>query len=134
MLLKHWKAAAFLAISAASQIDARFERLAEKSNDGTAHNAPNKDQFVDSLVSKMSVSDLGKFYAHTEKKAWITQMANRYCVVLQLHLMFADDIVGKDSHNELYGSHKEGLCVRRQLTPDRSNDAPQPKIPNWRNA
>jgi hypothetical protein len=32
-------------------------------------------------------------------------MAN--CVVLQLHLMFADDIVGKDSHNELYGKHQQ---------------------------
>ncbi|UKZ67853.1 uncharacterized protein TrAtP1_009011 [Trichoderma atroviride] len=78
MLLKHWKAAAFLAISVASQVDARFERA--DSNDGTANKAPNKDQFIDSLISKMSVSDL----------------------VLQLHLMFADDIVGKDSHNELY--------------------------------
>ncbi|KAL7920756.1 glycoside hydrolase family 3 protein [Trichoderma austrokoningii] len=75
MLFKHWKAAAFLTISVTPQIDARFERA----NDATTK-VPNKDQFIDSLISKMSVSDL----------------------VLQLHLMFGDDIVGKDSHNELY--------------------------------
>lgn len=64
MLLKHWKAAAFLAISAVSYVDAsllNFEWLAERSNDGTAIKPPDKDQFIDSLISKMSVSDLGKF-------------------------------------------------------------------------
>lgn len=30
-------------------------------------------------------------------------LCNNDVVVLQLHLMFGDDIVGKDSHNELYG-------------------------------
>ncbi|KAM0254386.1 hypothetical protein ACHAQJ_006855 [Trichoderma viride] len=83
MLLKHWKTAALVAVSVTSQVDASFlnyERQTERSNDGTANKAPNKDQFIDSLISKMTVSDL----------------------VLQLHLMFADDIVGQDSHNELY--------------------------------
>lgn len=47
--------------------------------------------------------------------------------------MFADDIVGKDSHNEIYGKHEKSLCVSRQLTHYRPNDAPQPKIPNWGN-
>lgn len=67
MLLKHWKAAAFVAISVASQVDARFER-ADRSNDGTANKAPNKDQFIDSLISKMSVGDLGKLDAHSRNK------------------------------------------------------------------
>ncbi|KKP03542.1 glycosyl hydrolase family 3 N terminal domain-containing protein [Trichoderma harzianum] len=83
MLLKHWKAAAVLAISAVLHVDAgflNFEGLAKRSNDGAANKPTNKDQFIDSLISKMTVSDL----------------------VLQLHLMFGDDIVGKDSHNELY--------------------------------
>lgn len=73
MLFKHWKTASFFAISVASQIDARFERLADRSNDGTTSRAPNKDQFIDSLISKMSVSDLGKFYAHAENKTSSTQ-------------------------------------------------------------
>lgn len=64
MLFKHWKAAAFVAIAVAVQVDARFER-ADRSNDATANEAPNKDQFIDSLISKMSVSDLGKLYAQT---------------------------------------------------------------------
>lgn len=68
MLLKHWKAAAFLAISVALQVDARFEPVADRSNDGTANKAPNKDQFIDSLISKMSVSDLGKLDTHTRNK------------------------------------------------------------------
>ncbi|KAJ4861462.1 fibronectin type III-like domain-containing protein [Trichoderma breve] len=83
MLLKQWKAVALLAISVASHVDAgflNFEGLAKRSNDGAANKPTNKDQFIDSLISKMTVSDL----------------------VLQLHLMFGDDIVGKDSHNELY--------------------------------
>jgi hypothetical protein len=65
MLLKHWKAVACLAISVASQVDAsflNFEGLAKRSNDATTNKAPNKDQFIESLISKMSVSDLGKFY------------------------------------------------------------------------
>lgn len=48
--------------------------------------------------------------------------------------MFADDIVGKDSNNELYGKYQESLYISRQLTYYRPNDAPQPKIPNWCNA
>lgn len=74
MLFKHWNAAALLAISVASQVDARSE-LADRNNDGTANKAPNKDQFIDSLISKMSVSDLGKLYAHSRIKiehiAWL---------------------------------------------------------------
>lgn len=34
---------------------------------------------------------------------------NNSMVVLQLHLMFGDDIVGKDSHNELYGNFQTGF-------------------------
>lgn len=63
MLLKHWKAAALLTVSVASHVDAgflNFDWLAERSNDGASNKAPNKDQFIDSLVSKMSVSDLGE--------------------------------------------------------------------------
>lgn len=68
MLLKHWKAAAFVAIAVASKVDARFER-ADRSNDGSANKAPNKDQFIDSLISKMTVSDLGKRYTHTRNNS-----------------------------------------------------------------
>lgn len=69
MLFKHWKAAAFVVISVASQVDARLEPVTDRSNDGTANKAPNKDQFIDSLISKMSVSDLGKLYAHTRNNS-----------------------------------------------------------------
>jgi hypothetical protein len=68
MLFKHWKAAAFVAISVASQVDAGFGAVTDRSNDGTASKAPNKDQFIDSLISKMSVSDLGKLDTHTRNK------------------------------------------------------------------
>lgn len=68
MRFKHWKTASFFAISIASQIDARFDRLADRSNDRTINSAPNKDQFIDSLISKMSVSDLGRYYTHAENK------------------------------------------------------------------
>jgi hypothetical protein len=47
--------------------------------------------------------------------------------------MFADDIVGKDSHNEIYGKHQESPYVNGQLTRYRPNDAPQPKISGWGN-
>lgn len=68
MLLEHWKAAAFVAISVALQVDASFGPVADRSNDETANKAPNKDQFIDSLISKMSVSDLGTLDAHTRNK------------------------------------------------------------------
>lgn len=68
MLFRHWKAAAFVAIAVASQVDARLER-ADRSNDETASKAPNKDQFIDSLISKMSVSDLGKPDTHTRNNS-----------------------------------------------------------------
>jgi hypothetical protein len=69
MLFKHWKAAAFLAFSATAQVDAGSEPVTDRSNDGTANTALNKDQFIENLISKMSVSDLGKIYDRTRNKA-----------------------------------------------------------------
>ncbi|KAL6874828.1 glycoside hydrolase family 3 protein [Trichoderma novae-zelandiae] len=81
MLLKQWKAAAFVAASIVSQVEAGFSnRPSTRSNDATSARPQDKTQFIDSLISKMTLSDL----------------------VLQLHLMFADDIVGAHSQNELY--------------------------------
>lgn len=42
---------------------------------------PTKDEFLEELVTNMTVPEL----------------------VLQLHIMFADDVVGPNSSNELYG-------------------------------
>lgn len=72
MLLKQWKAAALLAISVASHVDAgflNFEGLAKRGNDGAANKPTNKDQFIDSLISKMTVSDLGESWM-VEKRSW----------------------------------------------------------------
>ncbi|PTB43898.1 glycoside hydrolase family 3 protein [Trichoderma asperellum CBS 433.97] len=77
MRFKHWKTASFFAISIASQIDARFDRLADRSNDRTINSAPNKDQFIDSLISKMSVSDLDQTM-HLSPKSPIGVMHDWY--------------------------------------------------------
>lgn len=72
MLLKQWKAAALLAISVASHVDAgflNFEGLAKRNNDAAATKPTNKDQFVESLISKMTVSDLGEFQT-VEQRSW----------------------------------------------------------------
>ncbi|KAK1238424.1 hypothetical protein MKX07_006570 [Trichoderma sp. CBMAI-0711] len=78
MRLKHWKAAAFAAASIVSQVEAGFWNFGRDTLSSTR--TPTKDQFIEALISKLTLEDL----------------------VLQLHLMFADDIVGADSHNELY--------------------------------
>lgn len=59
---------------------------------------------------------------------------NNDMVVLQLHLMFGDDIVGKDSHNELYGNFQTGFQRRAQLMNHRANDASKSDISHRRDA
>ncbi|KAI1179979.1 glycoside hydrolase family 3 protein [Nemania sp. FL0916] len=56
----------------------KLQKLALASRDGVK--AVDKDSFIEQLVANMTLEDL----------------------VLQLHLMFADDIVGANSQNELY--------------------------------
>ncbi|KAI1259126.1 glycoside hydrolase family 3 protein [Xylariaceae sp. FL1019] len=76
----------FAALSAASARDApsKYPRTQYPfKRKGTSENGSSdlgKDQFIDNLVSNMTIEDL----------------------VLQLHLMFGDDIVGAKSQNELY--------------------------------
>ncbi|KAK5991890.1 putative beta-glucosidase I-like protein [Cladobotryum mycophilum] len=79
MWFSSWKALGLFAITIGSRADAASLHT-RGGNDGIADANANKNEFINSLVSKMTVSDL----------------------ILQLRLMFADDIVGKDSQNELY--------------------------------
>lgn len=94
MRLKHWKATAFLAVSIVSQTEAGFLNFGR---DASSTGPQNKTQFIESLISEMTLEDLGRPW----KGEWTIQELT--LTVLQLHLMFADDIVGAASHNELYG-------------------------------
>ncbi|PTB61683.1 glycoside hydrolase family 3 protein [Trichoderma citrinoviride] len=55
MLLKHWKAAAFAAASIVSQVEAGFLNFGR---DASSTKPQNKDQFIESLISKLTLEDL----------------------------------------------------------------------------
>ena len=57
MLLKHWKAAAFAAASIVSQVEAGFLNFGR---DASSTKPQNKDQFIESLISKLTLEDLGR--------------------------------------------------------------------------
>lgn len=61
-------------------------------------------------------------------------MHNNIMIVLQLHLMFGDDIVGKDSHNELYGKYYGNFPTKSIIDNYRANDASKSDISHRRDS
>lgn len=57
-----------------------------------------RDAFLDDLVAKLTVTELGILIYHTVGLLLMVSI-----IVHQLHLMFADAVVGPKSQNELYG-------------------------------
>jgi hypothetical protein len=56
-----------------------------------------KETFLESLIANMTIPELGKLLSSF--MMFLTNLK----LVLQLHIMFSDNIVGPDSQNELYG-------------------------------
>lgn len=57
-----------------------------------------KDAFIDAILNKMTVPELGAYFLRYANCSFLTRR-----IVLQLHLMFADNMVGPNSDNALYG-------------------------------
>lgn len=57
-----------------------------------------RDTFLDDLVAKLTVPELGIVILNTH-----SGLALIIYIVHQLHLMFADNVIGPKSQNELYG-------------------------------
>ncbi|KAL7623738.1 hypothetical protein AAE478_005291 [Parahypoxylon ruwenzoriense] len=83
-----WFLTVFLALCSFARLGAQADGLAVRQKlSGTSSDGAislDKNSYIGALISNMTVEDLGHFE------------------VLQLHLMFGDDIVGAESKNELY--------------------------------
>jgi len=99
------------------------------------HLHQDKEEFIDRLVKNMTIADLGEY-----RDSVFANAADFILVVLQLHLMFADDIVGQNSDNGLYSMlislHCYTIVYYRctEMLVSRLHNAKCPRLANRRNA
>lgn len=96
-----------LATALASQIP--IELNADQSNDLFSDEAPltaHKDVFLDGLLANMAVEDLGQLCCLVIDRQLTDQLA-----VLQLHLMFAGDIINPELDDGLWSKQSYELFL-----------------------
>lgn len=62
-----------------------------------------KSAFLDNLVMNMTIPELGMEHGLFSNLVSLSK-AKTHIIVLQMHLMFADNIIGPKSDNALYGN------------------------------